>query len=95
MDKSSVLLLLGSSKQKLSEKYPISRLGLFGSVSRGEEHKDSDVDLLVEFHQSVGLEFVSLAEDLEKLLGCKVDLVSRNGIKDRYFTEIQKDLIYV
>jgi predicted nucleotidyltransferase len=42
-----------------------------------------------------GIEFIDLAEELEKILNRKVDLVSKNGVKPKYFDEIQKDLIYV
>jgi hypothetical protein len=50
---------------------------------------------LVEFDQPVGIEFIDLAIELEKILEKKVDLVSRNGVKSRYIKEIEKDLIYV
>ena len=95
MDKNKALFVLGSLKPSLFKKYPIARLGIFGSVSRGEQGPDSDLDVLVEFHQSVGIEFISLAEELEEILNCKVDLVSRKGLKYRYFQEIENDLIYV
>lgn len=95
MDKQNILSILIREKPVLFSRYPISKLGVFGSVSRGDNHSNSDLDVLVEFHKSVGMEFISLAEELENLLGCKVDLVSRNGIKERYFQEIENDLIYV
>lgn len=41
------------------------------------------------------MEFIDLADTLEKILNHKVNLVSRNGIKPKYFKEIEKDLIYV
>jgi predicted nucleotidyltransferase len=75
--------------------YGISRMGIFGSVARGDETPDSDVDLLVEFSRPIGIEFIDLGNMLEKLLGRKVDVVSRRGIKDRYFKEIEKDIVYV
>jgi len=43
----------------------------------------------------MGIEFIDLAYEFEKLLGRPVDLVSRNGVKAKYLREIQKDLIYV
>jgi predicted nucleotidyltransferase len=75
--------------------YGISRMAVFGSVARGDETPDSDVDLLVEFSRPVGIEFIDLGNLLEKILGRKVDLVSRGGIKEKYFQEIKKDMIYV
>jgi predicted nucleotidyltransferase len=95
MNRQDALLQLGILKPDLLQKYPISNLGIFGSVSRGEEGPESDLDIVVEFYKPVGLAFLELAEELEQKLQCKVDLVSRKGIKDRYFLEIKKDIIYV
>ncbi|MDD5262360.1 MAG: nucleotidyltransferase domain-containing protein [Methylacidiphilales bacterium] len=63
---------------------PIRRVEIFGSVARGEGHACSDVDLLVDFlpEAKVGLfEMGALKEDLEEMLGCAVDLVSRRAIE--------------
>ena len=68
---------------------------MFGSYARNEQRPDSDIDILVEFDAPVGVEFIDLANYLEDLLKLRVDLVSRNGIKPKYFTEIQPDLKYV
>jgi hypothetical protein len=53
------------------------------------------VDILVEFNGNIGWQFLTLADELEQLLGLKVDLVSRKGVKPHYLEYIQKDLIYV
>ena len=50
---------------------------------------------MVDFDKQVGVEFIDLATELEKLLDLKVDLVSKNGIKPRYFEAVKEDLIYV
>lgn len=86
---------LKTAKPVLLKDYPIKHLALFGSISRQEDNKDSDVDIMVEFERPVGMEFIHLCYELEKILDRKVDLVSRNGIKEKYFNEIKKDLIYV
>jgi predicted nucleotidyltransferase len=70
-------------------------MALFGSVSRGEDGRDSDVDVLVEFDGPVGMGFIHLARELTELLGRKVDLVSRGGIKPRYYQAIEPDLLNV
>ena len=75
--------------------YPIKRLAIFGSVSRKEDKADSDIDILVELEKPIGLKFIHLAYALESILKRKVDLVSLDGIKEKYFKEIQSDLIYV
>jgi uncharacterized protein len=82
-------------KKVLFEKYPIKDLAIFGSYARNEQQPTSDLDLMVEFHSRVGSEFIELADELEEILGIKVDLVSKKGIKERYFERIKEDLIYV
>ena len=95
-DQQSILTKLRSAKPVFEKKYGVRDLALFGSYSRNEAIPGkSDVDVLVHFSRPVGLEFVDLAEDLEALLYMKVDLVSRGGIKPKYFSVIEPDLIYV
>ena len=79
----------------MQRQYPIHRLALFGSYARGEAQPDSDVDLLVEVDPSIGLRFVTLAEDLEGLLGLPVDLVSQRAIRPRQMAVITPELIDV
>lgn len=86
---------LKSAKDTLKKTYPIKQLAVFGSVSSKEDTKYSDVDIMVEFDRPVGMEFIHLCYALEKILDKKVDLVSRKGIKEKYFNEIKSDLIYV
>jgi uncharacterized protein len=86
---------LGRHKKSLFTKYAIRNLAIFGSVSRGDNSEKSDLDILVEFDQPIGIQFIDLADELEELLKVKVDLVSKNGIKARYFKQIEQDLSYV
>lgn len=87
--------LLEEKKSYLKEKYSVKSISIFGSYSRNEETPQSDIDILVEFENPVGLEFVDLAEELEDILGIKVDLVSKKGIKEKYLKEIEQDLVHV
>jgi predicted nucleotidyltransferase len=73
----------------------LKSIGIFGSFTREDFKDDSDIDILIDYEQPIGIEFIDLAEELEKILNLKVDLVSKNGIKPKYLEEIQKDLIYV
>lgn len=84
---------LQDQKKELFEKYPIKTLAIFGSYARNEQKEASDLDLMVEFHSRVGSEFIELADELEEILGIKVDLVSKKGIKERYFERIKVELI--
>lgn len=90
-----IIKKLGAFKARVANRYPIASLALFGSFARNEQNEDSDIDVLVEFNGRVGSEFFALADELEKQLENKVDLVSKKGIKPKYFSSIQSDLIYV
>lgn len=70
-------------------------MAIFGSYSRGENTVESDLDVLVEIDGNIGIRFIDLADEIEEIVGLKVDLVSRNGIKDGYLKAINPDLIYV
>ena len=91
----NVLQLLRAHRADLFARYPLRTLAIFGSVSRGDNGPESDVDIMVELAQPLGLGFVRLAYELEDLLGTKVDLVTRRAIKERYFIHIEPDLKYV
>ncbi len=86
---------LDSNRNRLFQEYPIKSLAIFGSYSRMEENQNSDLDILVEFSGKIGIRFIDLAEELENILGVKVDLVSKKGIKNEYLQSIDSELIYV
>jgi hypothetical protein len=90
-----VLQILAREKRDLATQYKVQGLALFGSYARNEQRQDSDVDILVDVDPSIGLEFVTLADRIEKLLGLRVELVSLGAIKPRYLKAIEQDLIYV
>ena len=87
--------VLAQYKKELADRYKVSRIGIFGSYIRGEQGEKSDLDILVEFREPIGLEFIELAEFLENILGVKVDLVSKGAVKPNRWRYIEKDLIYV
>ncbi|MDQ2944353.1 MAG: nucleotidyltransferase domain-containing protein [Acidobacteriota bacterium] len=61
----------------------VARLEAFGSVARGEPHRGSDIDLLISFPPEVrlGWDFFELQKELENLLGCQVDLLTRRSVE--------------
>jgi predicted nucleotidyltransferase len=90
-----IIKILKENKRMLEQKYSVKSLALFGSYVRGDNTDKSDIDILAEFDNPPGLEFIDLADELEKLLKTKVDLVSRRAVKDRFMKHIIKDLKYV
>ena len=55
----------------------------------------SDIDIIVDFDQPIGIEFIDLADFIEQRLQKKVDLVCRRGVKDKYFKAIEREIVYV
>ncbi len=86
---------LNENRSQLFLKFPIKSIAIFGSYAREEQLEISDIDILVEFNDRIGIRFIDLAEELEDLLQIKVDLVSKKGIKKKYYSLIEPDLIYV
>lgn len=91
----SIRQILTRIKPELVDRYRVCSLGLFGSVVRDDFTENSDVDILVDFSQPIGIEFIDLADFIEKKLNKKVDLVSKNGVKKKYFRAIESELVYV
>ena len=90
-----VLAALRAVKAELQTQFKVRRLALFGSYARNEQTEVSDVDVLVDVDPSIGLGFVSLAEELERRLGARVDLVSHRAVKPNRRQLVERDLIYV
>jgi predicted nucleotidyltransferase len=93
LDKSSIEKIKDYFKTR-----PVLTAYLFGSYARGEADYRSDIDILVDldYSQKIGLEFVQMQIDLEKILKTKVDLVSSGGLSKyvRPLIEREKQLIY-
>jgi predicted nucleotidyltransferase len=67
---------------ELKEKYSVSHPGIFGSYIRGEQTRDSDLDILVQFDKKPELlKYIELEDYLSDLLGVKVDLVVKTALK--------------
>ena len=83
----------------LSKEFGVKRIGIFGSVARHEESPDSDIDIVVEFNRPIGLRFVNFVEHIENLFGRRVDVLTKEGIRNirvkTVSSDIEKDIIYV
>jgi predicted nucleotidyltransferase len=92
---SQILDILGTHRASLTQRYGIRTIAVFGSYARDEQTPQSDVDVLVEFERPLGLAFVELADELESLLGMRVDLVSRGALNQKGYDSIAPDIRYV
>lgn len=91
----SIKRILSQNKDRLSQKYGLKSIAIFGSYARNQQTLESDVDILVEFNRPIGSEFIDLADELEELLQINVDLVSKDGLKLKYMHSITDELEYV
>jgi uncharacterized protein len=88
--------MLFGYKAELRERFKVKNIGVFGSYVRGEQKGSSDVDILVEFDEAVGLfEFMKLENYLSDLLGVKVDLVSKKALKPHIGERILEEVIMI
>jgi predicted nucleotidyltransferase len=88
--------LLRRELPRLRHEYAVRSLEIFGSFVRGEASADSDVDVLVEFDNAPTLfGFVRLEDELSRLLGIKVDLVMKTGLKPALGARILAEAIAV
>jgi uncharacterized protein len=70
--------------KEVAARHHASRVRLFGSVARGDDRPESDIDLLVDFTEDSSLfDLLRMTRELEDLLGHSVDVVSAGGLKDR------------
>jgi len=95
-DKEMILQSLRRYKSLLENKYGISKLGVFGSVARGEIKETSDVDVVIEIRNADPFVLLDIKEELTKLLGCKVDLIRLRKNMNKFLKKrIEKEAIYV
>ena len=81
---------------KILKKYDIKKAGIFGSYTRGEETKKSDIDILIEYPKGLGgFAFVGIALELEKALKKKVDLLTYGGISPYLKENILKEEVKI
>lgn len=94
--KEEILKILEEELPLLRQKYGISKIGLFGSYSRGDQDAESDIDLLVQFERPIGFfKFVAIEEYLKEKLGGKVELVTEDALKQVIRPYVMKEVVYV
>jgi predicted nucleotidyltransferase len=77
---------------QIAARHGASNIRLFGSVARGEERPDSDIDLLIDLAEDRGFgDYLALAEELETLLHRKVDLVLARSLSPYFRPYVEAD----
>lgn len=96
MTKEKVIQVLRSVTDEALVRYKAHIQGIFGSVARGDESANSDIDVLVEFTEKADLfDFVGLAIFLEEKLHRRVDVVLSDTIKSEIKSAVMKEAIYI
>ncbi len=85
--------ILKSNESNLRDKFKAVKFYLFGSYARGEQTSESDIDLLVEFSEPVGFEFIDLKDELENIFRKNVDLGTPKSIKAFVRDRILKEAV--
>ena len=81
-------------KPELERRFGVRRIGVFGSVARGEEGAGSDVDILVELAEPIGWELLDLQERLEEVLGRRVDLVTVGALREEMSASVMREVVF-
>ncbi len=96
MTKENVIEVLRSVTEESLIKYKAQIRGIFGSVARGDESENSDIDVLVDFTEKADLfDFVGLALFLEEKLHRRVDVVPSDTIKSELRNAVMEEAIYI
>jgi predicted nucleotidyltransferase len=92
MNQSDLLLRLSENKQRIFDlaiAHKAFEIKVFGSVARGDNNQNSDVDFLVSFNDKANLfDLIALKQDLENLLECPVDIATPSSLKQSIRTRV-------
>jgi uncharacterized protein len=92
-----IMEIIGDKREEiiaLAQKHHASNLRVFGSVARHEATSESDLDLMADFDEGASLiDLVGLKQDLEDLLGRKVDVLTERSLRGSLRDEILKDIV--
>ena len=90
--RNDVYKILADHKVELAEKFHVDSLSVFGSVSKGTDRPDSDVDILVSYRKTPGIfAFLDLKGYLETLIGRTIDLVTEGALKKQLRDSIMRE----
>lgn len=89
-----ILDKLRELKPILRKDYSVKEIGLFGSFSDNTSSEQSDIDIIVEFEKPIGWKFFTLEMFLENTFGRKIDLVTKNALKEQIKERILNQVKY-
>ncbi len=90
-----ILLKLKELKPTLQKEFAIKEIGLFGSFSKNENSSESDIDLLIELEKPIGWKYFSLEPYLEEIFKRKIDIITKNALREQLRDKILGQVIYI
>jgi uncharacterized protein len=93
--KAEILSKLTELKPILYKDYAVKEIGLFGSYSDNSNTEESDIDILIELEKPIGWKFFTLELFLENVFNKKIDLVTKNALKEQIKDQILKQVNFV
>lgn len=95
MTKAEILSKLTELKPTLYRDYAVTEIGLFGSYSDNSNTEESDIDILIELEKPIGWRFFTLELFLEDVFKKKIDLVTKNALKEQIKYQIIRQVTFV
>ena len=96
LSKEEILRMLEQLREEIMEKYRVKRIGLFGSFIKGQQKKESDIDILVGFKEDADLfDLLGLTLFLEEELNQKVDIVPEPALREELKEDILREVAYL
>lgn len=90
------IVTLGALKGELASRFHVKSIGIFGSVARNENTDTSDLDLIVDFSEPVGMfKFLELRDYLRLVLNTDIDLTTPRALKPAIRQAVERDVLYV
>jgi predicted nucleotidyltransferase len=89
-----ILARLTELKSTLRKDYSVKEIGVFGSFADDTNSEDSDIDILVELERPIGWKYFTLELFLENTFGRKIDLVTKNALKEQIKESILSQVKY-
>ncbi len=91
----TIIYKLAELKPTLYKDYAVKEIGLFGSYSDDSNTEESDIDIIIELEKPIGWKFFTLELYLEKVFNKKIDLVTKNALKEQIRDDILNQVNFV
>jgi predicted nucleotidyltransferase len=95
LNKENIIEKIRELKPFLYQEYKVKEVGLFGSYSQNLQSESSDIDLVIELEKPIGWKIFTLEIFLENIFNRKIDLVTKNALKEQLKDKILNQVVYV